>query len=83
MSGGCVGGGGQPIHDGEELAFERGKNLYYLDENADLRYSHENADVKEMYDVYFGEPNGHLAHRLLHTDHAASAEEYGIGYKNY
>ena len=31
--GGCVGGGGQPIHDGEELAFERGKNLYYLDVN--------------------------------------------------
>ena len=24
--GGCVGGGGQPIHDGEERAFERGKN---------------------------------------------------------
>lgn len=23
--GGCVGGGGQPIHDGSELAFERGK----------------------------------------------------------
>ena len=42
--GGCVGGGGQPIHDGEELAFERGKNLYYLDENAAFRYSHENPD---------------------------------------
>lgn len=25
--GGCVGGGGQLIHDGKELAFERGKNL--------------------------------------------------------
>ena len=35
--GGCVGGGGQPIHDGEERAFERGKNLYYLDRNANLR----------------------------------------------
>ena len=31
--GGCVGGGGQPIHDGEERAFERGKNLYQLDES--------------------------------------------------
>ena len=40
--GGCVGGGGQPIHDGEERAFERGKNLYYLDRNANLRFSHEN-----------------------------------------
>ena len=32
--GGCVGGGGQPIHDGEELAHIRGQNLYYLDKNA-------------------------------------------------
>ncbi len=81
--GGCVGGGGQPIHDGEELAFERGKNLYYLDANAKLRCSHDNPDIKEVYDTYFGEPNGHLAHMLLHTDHAASVEDYGIGYKNY
>ncbi|MCG4808488.1 hydrogenase, partial [Collinsella aerofaciens] len=29
--GGCVGGGGQPIHDGEERAYDRGKNLYMLD----------------------------------------------------
>lgn len=81
--GGCVGGGGQPIHDGEELAFERGKDLYYLDANAKIRYSHENPDVSEMYKSYFGEPNGHLAHMLLHTDHAQSVEDYGIGYKNY
>ena len=81
--GGCVGGGGQPIHDGEELAFERGKDLYYLDANAKLRYSHENPDINEMYKSYFGEPNGHLAHMLLHTDHMQSMEDYGIGYKNY
>ena len=30
--GGCVGGGGQPIHDGKELAFDRGQKLYDLDE---------------------------------------------------
>ena len=48
--GGCVGGGGQPIHDGEELAFERGKNLYYLDETANLRFSHENPDILAMYE---------------------------------
>ncbi len=67
--GGCVGGGGQPIHDGEELAFERGKNLYYLDENANLRYSHENPDIDLLYKEFFGEPNGHKAHMLLHSDH--------------
>lgn len=72
--GGCVGGGGQPIHDGEELAFERGKNLYYLDKNADIRFSHENKDVLKMYEEYFEKPNSHKAHMLLHTDHIASME---------
>ena len=72
--GGCVGGGGQPIHDGEELAFERGKNLYYLDKNADIRFSHENKDVLNMYEEYFEKPNSHKAHMLLHTDHIASME---------
>ncbi len=72
--GGCVGGGGQPIHDGEELAFERGKNLYYLDKNANIRFSHENKDVLKMYEEYFEKPNSHKAHMLLHTDHIASME---------
>ena len=67
--GGCVGGGGQPIHDGEELAFTRGKNLYDLDEHANLRYSHENPDIDLLYKEFFGEPNGHKAHMLLHSDH--------------
>ena len=67
--GGCVGGGGQPIHEGEELAFERGKNLYYLDMNADIRYSHENPDVQKLYEEYFEKPNSHKSHMLLHTEH--------------
>ncbi len=67
--GGCVGGGGQPIHDGEELAFDRGQSLYNLDENAQIRFSHENQDVLAMYQEYFGEPMSHKAHMLLHTEH--------------
>ena len=69
--GGCVGGGGQPIHDGEERAYERGKNLYYLDKNAPLRFSHENPDVLALYKEYFGEPLSHKSHMLLHTEHRA------------
>ena len=67
--GGCVGGGGQPIYDGEERAFERGKNLYDLDQHAELRFSHENPDVRTMYERFFGNPNSHKAHMLLHTIH--------------
>lgn len=70
--GGCVGGGGQPIHDGEELAFDRGQSLYNLDENAQIRFSHENQDVLAMYQEYFGEPMSHKAHMLLHTEHEST-----------
>ena len=69
--GGCVGGGGQPIHDGEELAHERGKNLYFLDEHSKIRVSHENPDVLKLYEDYMEKPCSHKAHMLLHTDHNA------------
>lgn len=67
--GGCVGGGGQPIHDGEELSEVRGENLYFLDQNAKLRFSHENPDVLRLYQDYLDKPLSHKAHMLLHTDH--------------
>ena len=67
--GGCVGGGGQPIHDGEELATERGENLYFLDKHANLRFSHENPDIQLLYRTYMERPLSHKAHMILHTDH--------------
>ncbi len=69
--GGCVGGGGQPIHDGEELTHIRGQNLYYLDKNAKIRFSHENQDVLKLYEDFMEKPLSHKAHMLLHTDHNA------------
>ncbi len=69
--GGCVGGGGQPIQDGEELADLRSQNLYFLDKNAKLRFSHENPDVLKLYQDYMDKPLSHKAHMLLHTDHNA------------
>ncbi|MEF9942018.1 MAG: [FeFe] hydrogenase, group A [Lachnospiraceae bacterium] len=69
--GGCVGGGGQPIHDGQELALERGANLYFLDKNAPIRFSHENPDITKLYADYMEKPLSHKAHALLHTDHNA------------
>lgn len=67
--GGCVGGGGQPIHDGKELAGERGEVLYGLDQVNDLRFSHENPSVLKCYEDFFGAPLSHKSHELLHTDH--------------
>ena len=67
--GGCAGGGGQPIHDGVEMAARRGGVLWRLDWTADIRFSHENADVQALYKEYLRQPLGHKAHTLLHTDH--------------
>ena len=67
--GGCVGGGGQPITEGREMAQERGEKLYALDKNNPLRFSHENPSVIALYDQYLGSPLSHMAHELLHTDH--------------
>ena len=69
--GGCAGGGGQPIHDGCELAEIRGERLWELDSGAELRFSHENPDIKAIYAEYLGAPLGELSHHLLHTDHYA------------
>ena len=66
--GGCAGGGGQPIHEGEELAESRGKSLYGIDKNSKLRFSHENPSVILTYEEYLEKPTSHLAHELLHTD---------------
>ena len=65
--GGCVGGGGQPITDGVEMADVRGPKLYQMDEKRPLRFSHENPEVARLYDEYLGKPLGERSHALLHT----------------
>ena len=66
--GGCSGGGGQPIHEGQELADTRGQVLWNLDKNSSIRYSHENPDILTLYKEYLGKPLSHRSHHLLHTD---------------
>ena len=67
--GGCAGGGGQPIHDGGELAGDRGQILYGLDKVSHIRFSHENPSVIKCYEDFLEKPLSHKAHELLHTDH--------------
>ena len=69
--GGCAGGGGQPIHEGKELADQRGAKLWNLDARASVRFSHENADVLELYNAYLEKPLGEKSHHLLHVHHEA------------
>ncbi len=72
--GGCVNGGGQPhqpasVRNNVDLRALRAAVLYQADKAMDLRKSHENSAIKRIYDEYFGEPNSHKAHEVLHTSY--------------
>lgn len=69
--GGCVGGGGQPIHEQEEFAGDRAPVLYRQDADAPIRFSHENPSIQAVYRDYLKEPLSELSEELLHTDHHA------------
>ena len=65
---GCAGGGGQPIHEGQEMAAVRGDRLWKLDADAELRFSHENPEVQALYKEYLKKPLGERSLQLLHTE---------------
>lgn len=65
--GGCINGGGQPIHQKPEKVVKRIKALYSIDEKMVNRSSYENEAVKTLYKEFLGEPNSHKSHEILHT----------------
>ena len=72
--GGCVNGGGQPIKTGYvrnnyDVRAIRAKSIYDADKGMKYRKSHDNPAIKELYETYLGEPNGHKAHKILHTSY--------------
>ena len=70
--GGCIGGGGQPYHHGDiSVLKRRAEGIYSIDEGKHLRKSHENPQVKKLYEDYLGEVGSPLAHELLHTSYEA------------
>ena len=74
--GGCVNGGGQPIKSAYErnnldIKALRAGAIYAADSKSELRKSHKNPIIKELYDNYLGEPNSHKAHKILHTSYEA------------
>ncbi len=79
--GGCIAGGGQPVvrscflpnEDDDILDTfkeKRANALYSEDERLTLRQSHNNPQIKALYDEFLGEPNSHKAHELLHTTYS-------------
>lgn len=72
--GGCIMGGGQPQHFSYERAkidirALRAKALYTADIKAKYRKSHNNPEVKVIYNEFLDSPNSHKAHELMHTEY--------------
>lgn len=65
--GGCVNGGGQPLGLDGSLVRDRTAALYKVDANEELRTSHANPSVQELYRDFLGKPLGERSHELLHT----------------
>ena len=71
--GGCVTGGGQPIHpqyvrDTVDIRGLRAKALYDADQASVIRKSHQSPVVKAIYEEYYKDTYGcHKAHHDLHT----------------
>ncbi len=69
--GGCISGGGQPRFTDDKIRLKRIKGIYKEDEGKQLRKSHENPEIKQIYKEFLDKPLGKKSHKLLHTHYAA------------
>ena len=70
--GGCIGGGGQPKSDVEErrtMVDSRIESLYKRDAQMKLRKSHENPELKQLYEEFYRKPLSPIAEEMLHTSY--------------
>lgn len=65
--GGCIGGGGQPRMTTDQVRKARIAAIYREDQSKDMRKSHENPQVTQLYEEFLGKPLGDRSHHLLHT----------------
>ncbi|HHX36753.1 MAG TPA: 4Fe-4S binding protein [Clostridiaceae bacterium] len=66
--GGCIAGGGQPYHHGDEsIIRKRMEAIYNVDRRKQIRQAHRNPMVLKLYEEYLGEPHSEKSKKLLHT----------------
>ena len=78
--GGCIGGGGQPIGTNNAVRDARIQALYEIDRSLPLRKSHENPEIKTIYEEFFGAPLSSRAHDLLHTRYHARKKRHDFSH---
>lgn len=69
--GGCIGGGGQPYGISDEVRNKRIEGLYQDDMDSAIRCSHENPEIKRIYDDFLEAPLSGKSEKLLHTKYKA------------
>ncbi len=69
--GGCIGGGGQPRFTDNRVRLARIAAIRKEDAGKPLRKSHQNPQVKQLYEEFLGEPLSERSHKLLHTHYIA------------
>jgi NADH-quinone oxidoreductase subunit G len=62
--GGCIGGGGLPQSRDPDILAKRVNGLYSIDERKVKRKSHENEDVKKLYEKVLGSPLSDISHKV-------------------
>lgn len=72
--GGCIGGGGQPPHITKEILQKRMKAIYEEEANMELKKSHENPIVKQIYKECLGHPLSKRSERYLHTHYTKRSQ---------
>lgn len=78
--GGCIGGGGQPKDTefkGDALRQKRIDGLYKRDSQLKVRSSHENEEIKALYEDFYGKPLSELAEKMLHTIYFDKSSDLG------
>lgn len=85
--GGCINGGGMPYvrptflpNEADDILdtyiSKRASVLYREDEKNFIRQSHNNPDIKRLYDEFLIEPCGEKSHHLLHTHYQLNRERF-------
>jgi len=69
--GGCLGGGGQPKSDDPNILEKRAESIYQIDKDMPVRKSHENKEVRQIYEDWLGDPLSETSEKYLHASYAA------------
>ncbi len=80
--GGCIGGGGQPkdfLKEKDAVRKARMKSLYARDQAMELRKSHDNPEIRQVYQEFYGKPLSERSEQMLHTRYQDKSEIFKGG----